>query len=613
MGRTASRHKPGILDGPSPPHAGSPVPLGDEPGEPAEVLIKEARRRQRRRRGFALLIAAAAGGLVAGLLLSSGSPPPPGSPKTTPSSLPPTAKTTTGPTTPSSPAATARSSSAISLVFSSASPLMGVVALAPAGPGSGTSALYVTHDFVTYRRIALPVFPATVNAPLAFVSGVAFPTPTVGWAVDVAPGSGVYLFETTDGGNVWRDAREVHAEANGAFGWVRFVTATVGWAGAGDVGANGSATLLRTVDGGRTWQTLPGRPNVAASTAPHFVGPTVGFVHGTPGPSGGSTQLLRTTDGGAAWSPVAVPVAASPPGTAFPALPLMVGTDGVLPLVVGPQPRVETSGAATPVAVAFDTTSDGGRTWAAGPALPETAPTGFSSVLSTAGWIAAGPAAAVATPTAWWVVSPKATGQITVRVTHDAGSTWKSEPGSGLPALHVASVLADQIHTPLVLQAVSAQIAFLRVETSPQGWSSYVTTDGGAAWSMLTSTTMTTLPATRELETPRVRVSPSTGLVDGQTVTVSVSGFGAHGRYHVSECATDADVSEAGCGNVLAAQPAVRTGASGAGSARFVVSSSAAAASGTTSSEVQCTDGCVLVVSGGLGHVLALAPLTFGH
>ena len=588
---------------PSPAGAGAPLE--------SEVLIEETRRRKRRRWAFCALSLAAAGGLVAGLLISSGSPPRRTPPRTAPPSVTATAKTTTGPTTPSGEPATPRSSSELTLLFSSSSPLMGVVNKAPGGPGSGTAGLYVTHDFLTYTRISTPTLPGTVR-DFSFVSDVSFPTATVGWAVDVAPGSGVYLFETTDGGGQWRFVREVHAEANGAYGWVRFVSATVGWVGAGDIGSNTPSTLLRTEDGGRSWRALPGDPSSGDWARPSFVTPAVGFLRGTVGP-GRSTRLLETTDGGATWAPVPLPARPAIAGTVFPALPKMFGRYGVLPLVVGPQPTELTSGEQPTVTVGFDTSTDGGSTWVAGPSFRTSAVTGFSTVWSTVGWIAAGPAAAVATPADWWVLAPNKTGRIAVRVTHDAGKTWTNVAGRGLPTIHVPSVLDHQVNTPILLQAMTGHIAFVVVQTSPRDWSTYVTTDGGSVWSLLTPATVKTLPSTEELVTPTVTVSPSKRLIGGQMVKVSISGFGADGRYHVSECSSDTAVSEAGCGLGLTAQPAVVTDGTGKGSTTFSVSSSAAASSNTTTTRAQCASRCVLVVSGGLGHGLAFGRLAFGR
>ena len=81
--------------------------------------------------------------------------------------------------------------------------------------------MYVTHDFHTYSRVSLPVLPTSIRAVFSFVSSVSFATARAGWAVVDAPGSGVYLFETTDAGEQWHYVREIHSEANGAYGWVR--------------------------------------------------------------------------------------------------------------------------------------------------------------------------------------------------------------------------------------------------------------------------------------------------------------------------------------------------------------------------------------------------------
>jgi hypothetical protein len=74
MGTTTSRRP--MADAPSIVPDSAPAPLGDEPDQPAEVLIREARRRQRRRWGFCALALLATVGLVAGLLSVSGGSPP---------------------------------------------------------------------------------------------------------------------------------------------------------------------------------------------------------------------------------------------------------------------------------------------------------------------------------------------------------------------------------------------------------------------------------------------------------------------------------------------------------------------------------------------------------
>ena len=62
---------------------------------------------------------------------------------------------------------------------------------------------------------------------------------------------------------------------------------------------------------------------------------------------------------------------------------------------------------------------------------------------------------------------------------------------------------------------------------------------------------------------PTVHVSPSTGLHDGQTVTVAVTGFGVGAKVWLSECASASDVSGEGCGAQLAAQTLLAPGTTG--------------------------------------------------
>src|ERR1700692_320795 len=52
-----------------------------------------------------------------------------------------------------------------------------------------------------------------------------------------------------------------------------------------------------------------------------------------------------------------------------------------------------------------------------------------------------------------------------------------------------------------------------------------------------------------------IEVTPHVGLLDGETVEVSVRGFIPGGKVWLSECATAADVNAYGCGEQLAAQP----------------------------------------------------------
>jgi photosystem II stability/assembly factor-like uncharacterized protein len=104
---------------------------------------------------------------------------------------------------------------------------------------------------------------------------------------------------TTDGGATWTALREPCQ----AIDAVSFVSPAVGYAVAGGAvgtpvlgsltGAYSGSKLLRTTDGGATWQQLSGVPADPQSAC--FTSAATGYL-GTPG------RIWRTTDGGQAWS-----------------------------------------------------------------------------------------------------------------------------------------------------------------------------------------------------------------------------------------------------------------------------------------------------------------------
>lgn len=110
-------------------------------------------------------------------------------------------------------------------------------------------------------------------------------------------------------------------------------------------------------------------------------------------------------------------------------------------------------------------------------------------------------------------------------------------------------------------------------------------------------------------------VSPSTNLVNGSEIEVSVRGFGHGVKFFISECAdaSDAIASRTGCGPYWAAQPFGLTNSAGQGSRMFRVSSTAATKVNSPPAQ-PCSDQCVVVavndVSGG-GFVYA--PITFAQ
>ena len=112
--------------------------------------------------------------------------------------------------------------------------------------------------------------------------------------------------------------------------------------------------------------------------------------------------------------------------------------------------------------------------------------------------------------------------------------------------------------------------------------------------------------------TPTVLVEPDQHLHDGQTVTVSVKGFGPYDRVRFSECAERVAVSPEGCGPQLAAQPFIDTDNTGSGTITFVVHSTASAKPHNLEPTRACTDQCLLVATANLPNERpGTAPLQF--
>ena len=111
---------------------------------------------------------------------------------------------------------------------------------------------------------------------------------------------------------------------------------------------------------------------------------------------------------------------------------------------------------------------------------------------------------------------------------------------------------------------------------------------------------------------PKVTVSPSRDLKNGQKVTVSVTGFDSGGEFFISECASASDANSAGCGRQLARQPFGVTDSSGTGTYTFAVRT-AAGVKPYNKARTQCTNQCVIVATVGIGYGFAYAPIEFAN
>lgn len=175
------------------------------------------------------------------------------------------------------------------------------------GRVGGPAALFASDDGgATWRRDALP-------AEVAMILDVKFQDPSVGFLFagsdpDVAKSHGL-IEKTTDGGRSWRkvyeSTRPFELMWKGAFASRRIGYATLqnytGEAGqdpAAGVTPVPQRYVVKTVDGGDTWQELP----VTSDSAMQEFG--VGFVDELHGWIGAVPTGFETTDGGATWKPV---------------------------------------------------------------------------------------------------------------------------------------------------------------------------------------------------------------------------------------------------------------------------------------------------------------------
>ena len=97
---------------------------------------------------------------------------------------------------------------------------------------------------------------------------------------------------------------------------------------------------------------------------------------------------------------------------------------------------------------------------------------------------------------------------------------------------------------------------------------------------------------------PKISVTPSSNLHNGEGVLVKVVGVSPGGKYFLSECATSVDATSSGCGDQLAAQPFIVTDPSGAGSMMFNVKARAATKPYNTTLFQTCTVHCVIMATG---------------
>lgn len=276
-----------------------------------------------------------------------------------------------------------------------------------------------------------------------------FVDPEHGWVVlnDFGQSSG-RLVRTVDGGQTWEatDLAVSRHPSAGSYIRIYFFDREHGWVTTHTATAGENAGLGRSTDGGRTWPPSDrerSEPGMPIHGPIRFVSPTHGWV--AAGTAPGSYQgLFETFDAGNSWKARSVePPPETPSAGLIYQLPAFFGRRGILAVGAASQEREW---------LGFYTSADNGRNWRLAATLEEPGSAeGFVSIVA---------------PELWWVLTEDAS---TVLLTTDAGRSWQRRPTSGL-----SGVLQE-------LEAKDATQAWARIiETGRTHIRA--TADGGATW-----------------------------------------------------------------------------------------------------------------------------------
>jgi len=237
------------------------------------------------------------------------------------------------------------------------------------------------------------------------------------FVLSIGPGDTSRIYKTTDGGRTWA-LQFTNPDPKAFYDAIAFWDARSGLA-VGDP-VDGKFTVVRTIDGGRTWTRVPpanvpdALPGDGAFAASGTCLTVSGSSHAWFGTGGAArARVFRSTDKGLTWAVADTPVAA---GNASSGIFSLAFSDALHGLAVGGDYRKELESGDN-----LARTSDGGRTWAL---VGSTRLRGFRSAVS-------------------FVPGSKGTRVVAVGpggadYSRDGGDTWVPVEGGGFHAFSIA-------------------------------------------------------------------------------------------------------------------------------------------------------------------------------
>jgi photosystem II stability/assembly factor-like uncharacterized protein len=273
--------------------------------------------------------------------------------------------------------------------------------------GSQGTCVKTVDGGLTWGRLSVPV-----SSGLDFRDIQAFDD-KIAYILSIGPGELSRIYKTTNGGVTWT-LQHTNRDPKGFLDAISFWDAEHGLA-LGDP-VDGRYVILKTDDGGRTWNKIPdsGMPEALPGEGAFAASGTCLTVQGTEnawfGTGGGtSARVFRSTDRGKTWAVATTPIRA---GIASAGIFSLAFLDAEHGLAVGGDYKSLDDPTAN-----LASTSDGGKTWVL---AAEGRPAGFRSAV---GFVPGLPKTVVA-------VGPSGSD-----VSRDGGRTWLKLEGPGFHAL----------------------------------------------------------------------------------------------------------------------------------------------------------------------------------